>query len=274
MRHFPIEHRQHPPGAVVHHIARAIVAVDQCDARGGRGRRGAQPADRGADDRLRREGIGIDHLFPIIERDAPALIGGGRVEMRGERRGVGVMRSEPAERSEELLAQRPGMIAEPGAIERADHHAVVDPLHQEEWAAKLRAARLQRDRTRHRHDPRRALIGAKFGFALGIDQPRRRLATQDQPPPLAVDEGVEAIGFAARPAGDARQIADHHRRFPQPGEIGFDRRTDLAHAGSSAAWKPDGACGPTTSCSSTPRPRFTVPSGAVIVTPTSAWICR
>ena len=91
------------------------------------------------------------------------------------------------------------------ACEAAGDLAALDPLHDEERPAKLRALPLQRHGARHRHHAGRALIGAKLGFAFRVDQALGRLATEDQPvQPLAVMR-IEAIGFAARPARDPRQ---------------------------------------------------------------------
>ena len=141
------------------------------------------------------------------------------------------------------------------------HLAAVDPAHDEERPLQRAALGFQRQRLRHRHDAVERPVGQKFGPPVGVDQAADGIAAQDHAFDLAADLRIEAIGLAAGAAGNPGEIA--HRDFlaPLPAEISLQLLVErvagsrrVHDAKSSVDLNPEGACGPSASCSSTPRP--------------------
>jgi hypothetical protein len=217
----------------------------------------AQPADRGADDGLRVQLVGVDDAGPVVELAPPAGVQGRRLADLGDRQRRGVGAGDAAQRAEEVRAKR-GRVRRVGVgRERAGRRAALDPRHDEERPLQLRALVLEDQRLR-RGDAAamERLQRQELAAPVGLDQAAGRIAPQDQRPPRAADLGVEAVGLAARPAGDARQRLDDDRLAPGAGQVGGQARRDRrAQGAKSSIWvKPEGACGPMASCSSTPRP--------------------
>ena len=126
------------------------------------------------------------------------------------------------------------MVAKWRARECGGNFAAVDPFHDEEWPFEFGAVAFERHRARNRHGAPRALIGAEFGFAFGLDQAGPGVTAQDQPVQRAVGGRVEPVRLAARAAGDARKRIDRDRRVPDPRQICGDllrRERCDGHAG-------------------------------------------
>ena len=281
MRHFPIEHGEDAPAAVMQEVAGAVVAVHDGYLLRRPWRIAAQAAHRCAGDRLRVAFIAFDHRLPGVERLTPAIGKIRRSKTLSDRQRIRIAARDPSENGKQLLADRRGMVA----VRLGHHHrgdlAAVDAAHDEEGPFEQIAPGLEHQRLGHRHASVKRLVGQEFDLPVRVDQAAGRIAPQDQAARRAACLGIEAIGFAAGATRDAREIA--HLHVPAPGlrEIPLQlQRKRHAGAGrchgakSCADLNPDGACGPATSCSSTPRPRCTRPSSSLQVTSQSAWICR
>ena len=169
-----------------------------------------------------------------------------------------------AEVAVELLADGPGVLAIGRDGERALRLAAVDAAHDEERPLEFGALLFQRHRLGHRQAAAEERAeGEELQLALGVDQAADRVAAQDQAAGPAVDLDVEPVGLAAGPARDPGDGRDPRGRFPDAGQIGFELVLQGHLAMSIMPVKPDGPCGPMTSCSSTPRPLRTLPAASV-----------
>src|SRR6185437_14739499 len=239
-------------------------------------------AQRGARYGLRLAFVFVDDFLPAVHLMQPAFCGIAFAFEIAKAHLVDIGARDAAEIGEELPADLfPQRAIRIGREDGADL-AILDLLHHEEGAIEDFASLFQRDGLRHgKAEGMERAIGAKFRGTVGFDQAGRLVAAQDEAAfdfgAVAIVAGTEAIGFAACTPRDARetrnfQIGNAHHI----GEIGFQPFAQIvAHgAGSRMSLKPDGACGPMTSCSRTPAPTRSLPSGPESLAVTKACTCR
>src|SRR5258708_1482522 len=141
--------------------------------------------------------VGVDDAGPIIKLTTPAGV--------WRRRGLDV-------------EDRPAVPRIGG--EWTAGGAALDPAHDEERALQLGAAFLKHDRLGGAHTlAGEGADGQEFRPAISLDKAAGRIAPQDEALAHPIGDRVVAIGFPARPAGNARQVLHRGRRPAGAGEI-------------------------------------------------------
>src|SRR5215470_16621309 len=106
MTHFPIENRADAARAVEKEISRTIVPMNDRKARRRRRRIASQPPNGGAGDRLGRELVIVDDLFPEVELAPPAIFERRGLERLREPDGRHIGARDGTEDSPLLFADR------------------------------------------------------------------------------------------------------------------------------------------------------------------------
>src|SRR6516162_4948892 len=205
--------------------------------------------------------IAQNDRLPMIQRLAPAACRFQGRQTLPKRQGGRITPRDAAEMGEQRGTDRGGMKAIGFALERARGNAAVDPLHDEERPFQRPTVRLKHNRLGYRHGAEERLVGKKFNLPIGIDQASDGIASQDQPLHSAVGLRVEAVGFAADATWNPGEVMDPYFVVPQrrqkllqPGTEAIAGPERTHGAKSLAEAKPEGWCGPSANCSSTPRP--------------------
>ena len=187
-------------------IAGAIVAMHDGDLLRRRRRIAAQPADRGAHDRLRLALVASITACHSSQRRAPAIFRRWAPSKIAQAAAPPDRAARCGRGSRRIARRSRAMRAIGIEVHHRRHQAAVDPAHDEERPLQRAAFGVQRERLGHRHRCRGRIIGAEFDVPLGLDQAaggsRRRISRAFSPSIV----GVEAIGLAAGAAGNAREI--------------------------------------------------------------------
>ncbi len=236
MGHLPVEYAVDLALDVIEEVAGAVIAMHHADLLGRRRRMGPQPADGGADDRLGRLFVLVDHPFPIVQLPLPTGVGRDRLERAHQVELVWIGLGDFAEDGPFALGQgRQERQIGLGLQQHRPSFEAGDFLGDEEGVAQMALVLFQPQHFRHRHG--RAVeggIGGELHLALGVDQAGRRVAAQDQrlfdvlPVRSAIVE-AKAVGFARGAAGDPRQGGDRH--IFSAGQAGGDIGGELGFEG-------------------------------------------